>query len=66
MISKHCGQRLRRVSTDREAYINKAIVWRCDTCGRFFAQGLRKAKGQEELVQRKNIIQIWDERNTPL
>lgn len=66
MISKHCGQRLRKVSTDREDYILKYAVWRCNICGRIFSQGLRKAKGQEELVQRKNIIQIWDERNTPL
>ena len=66
MISKHCGKALRRLTTDREAYILKAVCWHCDVCGKFFAQGLRKAKGQEELVQRKNIIQIWDERNTPL
>jgi ribosomal protein L37AE/L43A len=64
MISKHCGQRLRRTSSDREGFIQKFVVWQCDECGRRFSQGLRIAKGLESEKDRENLVKIHEIRNS--
>jgi len=41
MIQKHCGEYLRRLSSDKEGFELRYHKWQCQICGRIFTQKSR-------------------------